>query len=627
MLASIRLLFRPNLLALCLVATLAAMTGAQENLPPNILWISSEDNGPQLGCYGDSYSNSPNIDRLASKSIRFTQCWSNAPVCAPARTTIITGMWPTSLGAQHMRSEVRLPDNIPLFPQLLRAAGYYCTNNAKEDYNLIKPGKIWDESSNKAHWRNRKNKQPFFAVFNFQTTHESQIRTRPHQAQHDASQVSVPPYHPDLPDVRRDWAQYYDKIEQMDQQVGGVLKQLEEDGLADDTIIVYFGDHGSGMPRGKRWLYQSGLHVPLLIHIPPKYKSLAQGLKSEGSTVDELVGFIDLAPTMLSLAGIPVPETMQGRAILGNQRTAEPEYMAAFRDRMDERYDCSRAIRDHQFLYIRNWLPYRPQGQYLEYMFQTPTTIAWKKAFEEGKLNEAQSFFWKPKPTEELYDLNKDPYQTTNLASQEDFQANLETMRKRLREWTMSTRDLGLMHESVFHRLSTGKSPRELGLDTNAYPLAEIFEAADLAVRRAQTQHDLEPLLSHTDSRIRYWGLQGSLTFAVRGFPVSMPLLMPRLQDDDLVNGALAAEIVGRYGSSEQRQQAIQRLLEIASAKPGDYFARLQALLALDFVEANANDLNSSLDAISTSAGNLPERYSPYVERTIARLKSKNSGS
>jgi uncharacterized sulfatase len=260
-------------------------------------------------------------------------------------------------------------------------------------------------------------------------------------------------------------------------------------------------------------------------------------------------------------------------------------------------------------------------------MFQTPTTIAWKRAFEEGKLNEVQSFFWKPKPTEELYDLSKDPYQTVNLASEEDHQSTLETMRNRLRDWTISTRDLGLMHESVFHRLSTGKAPRELGLDTNAYPLEEIFETADLAVRRAQAQEELEPLLSHADSRIRYWGLQGSLTLAVRGTPVSMTSVIPLLQDEDLANGALAGEIVGRFGSSEQRQQAIERLLEIASAKPGDFFARLQALLALDFVEANANELNSSLDAISPSAGALPGRYSPYVERTIVRLKSKNSGS
>lgn len=618
---------RSSILSLLMLASFSLFGLAQETIRPNILWISSEDNGPQLGCYGDTYSNTPNLDRLASRSIRYTSCWSNAPVCAPARTTIITGMWPTSLGAQHMRSEVRLPDDIKLFPQLFRAAGYYCTNNAKEDYNLIKPGKVWDESSNKAHWRNRQKNQPFFAVFNFQTTHESQIRSRPHKAKHDASQVFVPPYHPDLPDVRRDWAQYYDKIEEMDQQVGGVLKQLEEDGLAEDTIVVYFGDHGSGMPRSKRWLYQSGLHVPLIVHIPAKYKALAQGTALEGSTVDELVGFIDLAPTMLSLAGIDIPKTMQGRAILGPQRSAEPEYMVAFRDRMDERYDCSRAIRDHQYLYIRNWLPYRPQGQYLEYMFQTPTTLAWKKAFEEGKLNEAQSFFWKPKPTEELYDLAKDPYQTINLADQKDHEATLQLMRQRLREWTLSTRDLGLLHESVLHRQAGDRSPREFGLDLSAYPLEEIFDAADLAVRQANTQAELQTLLEHTDPRIRYWGLQGILTLANREKAISVEPLIPLMQDSDVANGSLAAEIVGRYGSSAQRQSAIERLLTVATEVKTDYFARLQAMLALDFVEANANELQNKLDAISISAGDLPDRYSPYVERTVARLKSKLHGN
>jgi len=626
MLTSMRMQFA-FAMALSLVTLVTVASFAQEKPRPNIIWISSEDNGPQLGCYGDSFSTTPNIDQLASKSIRFTQCWSNAPVCAPARTTIITGMWPTSLGAQHMRSEVRLPENILLFPQLLRAAGYYCTNNAKEDYNVIKTGKVWDDSSNKAHWRNRNENQPFFAVFNFQTTHESQIRKRPHQARHAASQVVVPPYHPDLPDVRRDWAQYYDKIEEMDQQVGDVLKQLEKDGLTEDTIVVYFGDHGSGMPRSKRWLYQSGLHVPLIVHIPAKYKSLASGLATEGSSVEELVGFIDLAPTMLSLAGIPVPKTMQGRALLGEQRKEEPEYMVAFRDRMDERYDCSRAIRDHQYLYIRNWIPYRPQGQYLEYMFETPTTLAWKKAFDGGTLNAAQSFFWKSKPSEELYNLSKDPYQINNLASQKEEQATLDKMRVRLREWTLSTRDLGLMHESVFQQLAKDKSPRELGRDANAYPIEEIFDAADLAIRQAKDTHGLKPLLSHTDARVRYWGLQGTLTVVDRGSELSIDLIMPLLKDEDWVNRALAGELIGRHGSREQRQQAIECLLDVATAPNGDYFARLQALLALDFVEATADELDSKWNSIQASSGELPKRYSPYVERTIARLKSKHAGT
>lgn len=242
---------------------------------PNILWITSEDTGTQIGCYGDKFADTPHIDSLAAKGMMFTNCWSNAPVCAPARTTIITGCYPNSLGAQHMRSEVRMPDSIRLYPAMLRDLGFYCTNNSKEDYNVSQIGETWDDSSNKAHWRKRKAGQPFFAVFNFTTSHESQIRTRPHIAIHDPAKVPIPPFHPDTPECRQDWAQYYDKVTAMDTQVGRVLAQLREDGLDNDTIVFYYGDHGTGMPRGKRWLYQTGLHVPLVVYVPERFRALA----------------------------------------------------------------------------------------------------------------------------------------------------------------------------------------------------------------------------------------------------------------------------------------------------------------------------------------------------------------
>ncbi len=238
---------------------------------PNFLWITSEDNGPELGCYGDDYADTPNIDALAAKGQRYLNCWSNAPVCAPARTTIISGMFPNSLGAQHMRSEVKLPPEAVLYPQVFHQLGYYCTNNSKEDYNLQTPANLWDDSSGKAHWRKRRAGQPFFAVFNFTISHESKLRTRPHTAIHDASKVKVPPYHPDTPEVRQDWAQYYDRVTEMDREVGQVLQQLQDDGLAENTIVFYYGDHGSGMPRGKRWLYQSGLRVPMVVHVPERF--------------------------------------------------------------------------------------------------------------------------------------------------------------------------------------------------------------------------------------------------------------------------------------------------------------------------------------------------------------------
>ncbi|MEL7338562.1 MAG: sulfatase, partial [Planctomycetota bacterium] len=272
---------------------------------PNIVWLTSEDNGPHLGCYGDDYATTPNLDALAAKGLRYKRCWSNAPVCAPARTTILTGMYPPSIGGQHMRSGVALPpDGQGTYPWLLKRDGYYCTNNSKTDYNLFGRGAdtkvIWDESGNKAHWQKRPNDDtPFFAIFNFTISHESKLRTRPHKQVHDPAGVRVPAYHPDVPEVRQDWAQYYDKLTEMDSQVGRRLRELEDAGLMDDTIIFYYGDHGSGMPRNKRWPYNTGLHVPLIVYVPEKFKDLAPADYMPGGVSDQLVAFVDLGPTVL----------------------------------------------------------------------------------------------------------------------------------------------------------------------------------------------------------------------------------------------------------------------------------------------------------------------------------------
>ncbi|MGH9631454.1 MAG: sulfatase family protein, partial [Bryobacteraceae bacterium] len=315
------------------------LASAADKPRPNILWITSEDNGPHLGAYGDTYATTPNLDKLAARGRIYLNAWSNAPVCAPARTTIISGLYPTCTGSEHMRSMTRLPEGMKMYPCYLREAGYYATNNSKEDYNLEHTGKVWDESSNKAHWRNRKPGQPFFAVFNFTVTHESQVRKRPHKAVHDPAKAPVPAYHPDVPEVRRDWAQYYDNLTTMDGQAGEVLRQLEQDGLAEDTIVFYYGDHGPGMPRCKRWPYNSGLHVPLIVYLPKKFRRLAPKEYKPGGKSERLVSFVDLAPAVLSTAGIKPPSHMQGHAFLGEFQAPEQPHVFGFRGRMDERYD------------------------------------------------------------------------------------------------------------------------------------------------------------------------------------------------------------------------------------------------------------------------------------------------
>jgi arylsulfatase A-like enzyme len=271
-----------------LMALTPALTAADPPRP-NILWVTCEDINPHLGAYGDAYATTPNLDRLAARGLRYLHAWSNAPVCAPARTTLITGLYATSTGSEHMRSLTRLPAGMKMFPQYLREAGYYCTNNSKEDYNLDKPGQVWDESSAKGHWKNRAAGQPFFAVFNLLITHESQIRKRPHTLVHDPAKAPLPAYHPDMPEVRHDWAQYYDNITTMDGQVGALLKELEDAGLADDTIVFFFSDHGSGMPRSKRFPYNSGLNVPLLVYVkdtvPAARDDLRRALADEAVAV------------------------------------------------------------------------------------------------------------------------------------------------------------------------------------------------------------------------------------------------------------------------------------------------------------------------------------------------------
>jgi N-sulfoglucosamine sulfohydrolase len=436
---------------------------------PNILWISTEDINPDLGCYGDSYAVTPNIDRLAAQGVCYTNVYSHAGVCAPTRSGIITGMYPTTIGTHHMRCKGVPPEYVKCFSEYLSAAGYYCTNNVKTDYQFDPPPSAWDENSRKAHWRNRGKDQPFFAIFNFTVSHESQIRNRSEgmlkrlngltpQERHDPDKAVLPPYYPDTPKVRQDWAQYYDIITLMDKQVANVLKQLEEDGLADDTIVWFWGDHGRGLPRAKRWIYDSGLHVPLIIRVPAKWRKLAMPDNPDavkpGTVNDDLIAFIDFAPTMLSLAGIKIPDYIQGKAFLGSQKAEPREYIFAARDRMDEAYDLIRAVRDKRYKYIRNYMWYLTRGQDINYMNQMPTMQEMRRLNAEGKLKGPQKQYFEPtKPIEELYNTVTDPHEVKNLAGDPKYKDVLRRMRVIHAKWVRETHDIGLIPEPEFDEM------------------------------------------------------------------------------------------------------------------------------------------------------------------------------
>jgi uncharacterized sulfatase len=608
------------LAAILLCCGLSLFAHGQEKRP-NILWVTCEDIGPHIGCYGDAFATTPNLDKLAAKSLRYRSCWSNAPVCAPARTTIISGLYPPSTGSEHMRSLLPMPAGQKMYPQYLRQAGYYCTNNSKEDYNLDKPGQVWDESSAKAHYNNRQEGQPFFAIFNFTVTHESQIRTRPHKAVHDPSKVRVPAYHPDTPEVRQDWAQYYDKITEMDALVGKTLKELDDAGLANDTIVFFYSDHGSGMPRNKRTPFNSGLHVPCLVHVPDKWKQLAPPDYKAGAETDRLISFVDLAPTLLSLVGVEPPKTMQGQAFMGQYITEPRQFVYGFRGRMDERIDLVRSVRDERYVYVRNFMPHKSYGQHVGYMFQTPTTQVWKKLFDEGKLNADQKLFWGLKPAEELYDLKNDPDEVHNLASSAEHQKVLQRLRQAQHDLALKIRDVGLLPEDEIHSRSKGSTPYDLAHDDKKYPLERILGTAELSsTGQKEAIPELKKRLSDDDSAVRYWAAMGLLIRGQTGVDASREELAKALDDPAPAVRITAGEALGRYGDEATLKKVLPNLLNLSNPEKHGAYVAVEALNAIDNVGSKAVSLKEEIAKLPLKDPKSTTRANEYVARLVSHL-------
>lgn len=579
------------------IATVPKAAFTAQEARPNIVWLVSEDNGPFIGAYGDRLARTPTIDRLAAEGILYRNVFSTAPVCAPSRFGIITGVLPESCGpAHHMRATALLPALLRGFPEYLRKAGYYCTNNVKTDYNSdLDPAKVWDESSGKAHWRNRPGNAPFFAVFNSMTTHESRLIRGPAPGNVKPEQVRVPAYLPDTPEVRQDIASYYNLMEQMDSEVGAKLAELEAAGLREDTIVFYYSDNGGILPRSKRYCYDEGLRCPMVAHVPKKWAHLVPA--GVGSEVRHPVTLLDMAPTVLALAGVPVPAHMQGKPLLGTTTAVPPSAFAfGMRNRMDERYDMVRTATDGRFRYIRNYMPHRIHGQQLSYPWQIKSYQAWERAHEEGKLNAAQERFWGEKPFEEFYDLQIDPDQVRNLVGVTELQPRLAQMRKALDEHMLRVNDNGFIPEgSLLEGYEASRVP-------GAYPLQRIMELAATAARRDPARvGELRKALGDANEVVRHWGAQGLLMLG-RESARALPELRKMLGDSLAQNQVVAAEALVRLTKSAEPVQLLGELLE-SHPHPR---VRLQALNSLTYIGSAARPI---LPLIERVVGQSADEY------------------
>lgn len=609
-----------KLLSSCLLALALPAFAADQ---PNILWLTSEDHSPHMGCYGDKVARTPNVDALAAKGLRFRHAWSVAPVCAPARTAIISGLYPSSSGGLHMRSMVSLPEGFKMYPQFLREAGYYCTNNSKTDYNLREPGRVWDESSGQAHWRKRADGQPFFAIFNSTKSHESQIRTRPHVQITRPEDVRVPAYHPDTPEVRQDWAQYYDKVSEADADAGRRLKELDEAGLADDTIVFYYADHGSGMPRSKRWPSNSGLQVPFVVFFPEKWRHLAPKEYQVGGVSDRLISFVDLAPTVLSLAGIKPPDWLQGRAFAGPHQAESPSFLFGERGRMDERMDLVRSVTDGRYVYLRNYYPHVSQAQRVAYQFETPTTRIWHDLFVRGRADEAQSRFWRePKDVEELYDLESDPDEVRNLAQSPEHRAVLEKLRSAQRAHLLEVRDVCFLPEREIHARAEGSTPHAMARDEAKYPLAKILAAAELASGLDSTASaELARLLREdSDSAVRHWGALGLLMRGESAALEQADALRGALEDNSVDVRITAAQSLGLNGGDANLQAALDTLSALAAPQESGVLTAMPALAAIEALGERAKPLHAAIAAMAVEGPSPDGRYNSYVPRLVANI-------
>lgn len=619
-----QVMVRSAFLFFCLIA---CGFGAER---PNILWITSEDNSADwLGCYGNTQARSPELDKLASQGLRFTRAYANAPVCAVARSSILNGVHAVTQGTHHMRSRYPIPEDIIPYVTAMRSAGYYCTNRSKTDYNFKgRDTALWDDCSGKAHYRNRPQGQPFLAVMNLTISHESSLfaqniaanRKRgdiPAMPRLDPAALKLPPYLPDLPEIRSDMAIYHDVVTALDREVGRILTELEREGLAEDTIVFYYSDHGGILPRAKRYLEDSGTRVPLLVRLPDKWRHLSPF--APGAPVDELVSFVDLAPTLLSLAGIKdIPPSMEGRPFLGALRKTPPRddvvYLSA--DRFDEiPGGMRRGITDGRWKYIRNFSPHLPGAPLSNYQFGQAGWRAWRKAWQEGALEKRYQTVWiPPQPVELLFDLSRDPHEVRNLAEDPPSRTRLLAMRERLRAEMIRHRDAGLVPELMMAMIS-----KEKPVSRYVKEYGDRFPSlVDLAfLSGAAKPSDVSDLRNHfgsADPLVRYWAAHAALSSPEVGESL-LPDLRRLLKDPETSVRLTAARAL--LTTEWAGEVTTQLLGEVAACESDAHM-----LYVLDLLK-QANALDQIPDEWITETIRSQDSIDPYPRRIAERLREE----
>ncbi len=582
---------------------------------PNIIFLVSEDNSPLLGCYGDELVTTPNLDAFAERGVKFTNAFSNAPVCAPSRSTIISGMYATSMGTQHMRSENSTPDFIKFFP-------YYLNQDS-----------VWDITDWWG-WKDaligKEENQPFFMMYNTWMSHESKIHSNSDNfryfsgtmkahgidsaqikqwwdaAKVDTADIKLLTYHPNTPEMKKDWAKYYECIELMDREMGVVLNRIKDDGYWENSIIFYFSDHGGVLARSKRFVYDSGLRVPFIMHVPQKYKKYVS--QKMGTETNHIISFVDLAPTVLTLAGMDSPNYFEGKSILSASNNYE--YAFGFRGRMDERYDMVRTVRDKKYRYIRNYMPNRISGGKIKYLWKAKSVGSWEALYNKGKCNAQQSIFWKTKPVEELYEISSDPDNINNLVGNPNYKTDLVRLRNVLQNHLKETKDLGFIPEAEMVRRSADSTPYDF-IRSNNFPFVKVLETANIA-----TEGNIENIkllierLSDSEPVVRYWAATGCAILREKAQLAKYELV--KLLNDKSPSVRIAtAEALFFLGEKKLSIETLTEIIKLKKMRKDDlvsnkklysnHFAITHALNVIDALSIDTNEIRKQVKQIVNS--------------------------